>query len=105
MSNSNEHKDPSGGKTADEIIVDINGKKVPLSKINKPHRVIHPNPKNFPKVEKEAEQKEDKKAFDQAVLDPGNQKQQFDAASFPDVEPEAKKREAELEEARAKKDE
>lgn len=106
MSNSNKNKDSSTtfeGRSQDEILVNIGGKQVPLSRISKPHAVVHPQPNQFPDVEKEAKQKEDSKAFDQAVLDPGKQKQQFDAASFPDVEPEAKKREAELEEARAKK--
>ncbi|KAI5911737.1 hypothetical protein K4G61_g5440 [Candida parapsilosis] len=107
MSN-NENKDSKDileGKSQNEVFVNIGGKEVPLSKLTKPHAVVHPQPGQFPKVEKEAQQKEDAKAFDQAVLDPGKQKQQFDAASFPDVEPEAKKREAELEEARAKKNE
>lgn len=75
MSN-NENKDSKDileGKSQDEVFVNIGGKEVPLSKLTKPHAVVHPQPGQFPKVEKEAQQKEDAKAFDQAVLDPGKQ--------------------------------
>ncbi|KAI3402364.1 hypothetical protein KGF56_004772 [Candida oxycetoniae] len=97
------------GKSQDEILVDMNGKQVPLSKISKPHAVVLPqdhqgnlDAKSFPGVEPEAQQKEDIKAFDQAILEPGKHGQKFDAASFPPVEPEAQKREEELEAARRK---
>ena len=101
-SNPKENKqDPFEGKKKEEIMVEIGGKKFPLSKISKPHAVVHPQ--SIPDTEKQAKEQEDAKAFDQAVLEPGKQKQQFDAASFPDVEPEAKKREEELEKSRAKK--
>lgn len=102
-SNPKENKqDPFEGKKKEEIMVEIGGKKFPLSKISKPHAVVHPQP-HIPAIEKQVNDYKDSKAFDQAVLDPGKQKQQFDAASFPDVEPEAKKREEELEKSRAKK--
>ncbi|CAK9440510.1 uncharacterized protein LODBEIA_P45920 [Lodderomyces beijingensis] len=98
--------DPFEGKDPSQIMVDVNGKKVPLSRIARPHAVLLPDGRDgqkFPDVEPHAKQKEDAKAFDQAVLDPAKQGQKFDAASFPPVEPEAQKREAELEAARAKK--
>ncbi|KAG2733722.1 hypothetical protein G9P44_003247 [Scheffersomyces stipitis] len=66
----------------DNLMVNIGGKQVPFNKINKPHHV---------------------------VLDPSLHKPKVDVASFPDLEPEAKQREAELAAARAgekaKKDE
>ncbi|KAI5949942.1 hypothetical protein KGF57_004452 [Candida theae] len=103
MADSNDNKQGISDNKPKEIMVEIGGKQVPLSRISKPHAVVLPNSENFPDLEKSSKQKEDVKAFGQAVQDPGKQKQQFDAASFPDVEPEAKKREEELEKARAKK--
>lgn len=98
-------------RNPDEILVKVGNKEVPLSKLSKPHAVVHPedhqpqhkDPNTFPDVEPEAKQKEEQKAFDQAILEPGKQGQKFDADSFPDVEPEAKEREEELAAARAKK--
>lgn len=54
----------------DNLFVKIGGKTVPLSLINKPHHV---------------------------VVDPHHHKPAVDPKTFPDVEPEAKQREAELE--------
>lgn len=50
----------------DNLIVNIGGKQVPFSKINKPHNV---------------------------VLDPSKHKPQVNVENFPDLTPEAKKRE------------
>ncbi|KAK6457685.1 uncharacterized protein RJT20DRAFT_2235 [Scheffersomyces xylosifermentans] len=61
----------------DNLVVNIGGKQVPFNKINKPHHV---------------------------VLDPHHHKPQVNAESFPDLEPEAKEREAHLEAARAQKE-
>lgn len=53
----------------ENLIINMGGKQVPFSKINKPHHV---------------------------VIDPREHKPQVDAASFPDLEPAAKARELEL---------
>lgn len=55
------------------MMVNMGGKLVPFSKINKPHHV---------------------------VIQPKDHQPQFNAESFPDVEPEAKEREAKLAAAR-----
>lgn len=113
-SNSNSNNRPQtndlNSKNPDEIFVEMGDKRVPWSKINKPHAVIHPEdhqPKvdanSFPDVEPEFKQQENMKEFDQAVLQPGVNKPKIDANSFPDIEPEAKEREAKLEAERAKK--
>ncbi|EMG51005.1 hypothetical protein G210_4968, partial [Candida maltosa Xu316] len=98
-------------KTADEIFVDLGGKKVPWSRINKPHAVVHPtdhhpqvDANSFPDIEPEQKQKENIKEFEQQVLQPNLHKPNVDANSFPDIEPEAKKREELLESQRAKKE-
>jgi hypothetical protein len=57
------------------LIVNIGGKSVPFKLINKPHHV---------------------------VIEPQSHKPVVDPKTFPDIEPEAKKREAELEAKRAK---
>lgn len=58
----------------DNLMVNMGGKQVPFSSINKPHHV---------------------------VIDPKYHKPQVDANSFPDVEPEAKARDQKLEEERS----
>ncbi|ODV77265.1 uncharacterized protein CANTADRAFT_55952 [Suhomyces tanzawaensis NRRL Y-17324] len=60
----------------ENLIVNLGGKQVPFSAINKPHH---------------------------AVIQPQQNKPQVDAASFPDVEPAAKEREAQLEAQAEKK--
>ncbi|KAK6461762.1 hypothetical protein DFJ63DRAFT_314392 [Scheffersomyces coipomensis] len=60
----------------ENLIVNMNGRQVPFSQINKPHNV---------------------------VLNPGQHKPKIDVASFPDLEPAAKEREAELAAAREAK--
>ncbi|CAI5756582.1 unnamed protein product [Candida verbasci] len=94
----------------DQIMVDVNGKKVPLSRINKPHAVIHPqdhqpqqqnkDASNFPKVESDAKNREDIKEFNQHVLKPDSNKPKVDASSFPkaDDDDDLKERAKELNE-------
>lgn len=60
----------------DNMMVNIGGKTVPFSKINKPHTVI---------------------------INPEHHKPKVDASSFPDVEPAAKEREEKLAAERAAK--
>ncbi|KAK6201078.1 Asr3 protein [Scheffersomyces amazonensis] len=60
----------------DKLLVDMHGKRVPFSKISKPHHV---------------------------VLDPARFKPQVNAETFPDIEPAAKEREAQLAAAREAK--
>lgn len=68
--------DPQEGKDPSKILVDLDGKKVPLSSINKPHHVVDP------------------------LLHPAGNKPVPNPETFPDVEPEAKEREAKLAEER-----
>lgn len=63
-------------KTPQEILIDMGGKQVPLSKINKPHNVVIDH----------------------------RHKPVINAAEFPDIEPEAKEREVKLQKDRAKKE-
>lgn len=53
-------------KTPDDVIINMGGKQVPLSKINKPHNVVIggtkkavPNVEQFPAVEPEAKAREE----------------------------------------------
>lgn len=53
-------------KTPEDVIINMGGKQVPLSKINKPHNVVVggtnkavPNVKEFPAVEPEAKAREE----------------------------------------------
>lgn len=92
---SNNHEEELDPET---MMVNINGKIVPFSSINKPHTVVI-NPKNrpqvdpntFPAVESDARAKE----AQNAILGQG-QKPKIDPSTFPEVEPEAKAREAKL---------
>lgn len=59
-----------------DAIVDVNGKQVPLSSINKPHHVI---------------------------IEPKDHQPNIEASLFPDIEPEAREREEKLKAERAKK--
>mmetsp|Transcript_292 Transcript_292/g.270 ORF Transcript_292/g.270 Transcript_292/m.270 type:complete len:110 (+) Transcript_292:46-375(+) len=58
----------------DNLMINMGGRQVPFSSINKPHHV---------------------------VIDPKQHKPQVDPNSFPDIEPEAKAREQKLEEERS----
>ncbi|OBA20009.1 hypothetical protein METBIDRAFT_45032 [Metschnikowia bicuspidata var. bicuspidata NRRL YB-4993] len=56
-------------KDNQEILLDMGGKKVPFSKINKPHNVVVggankpiPNLENFPSLEPWAQDQQDKKS-------------------------------------------
>ncbi|KAI5964691.1 uncharacterized protein KGF55_001760 [Candida pseudojiufengensis] len=95
--------EPLGARNPEDILVDINGKKVPLSRINKPHNVVIPKRDEFPNIEsKDQQNKEDLKEFGQANLGGEGTRQKIDPKDFPPVEPEAKEREAKLEAERAK---
>ncbi|KAI5951720.1 hypothetical protein KGF54_004795 [Candida jiufengensis] len=98
----NQEKTLDNSNDPNEIIVDINGKKVPLSRINKPHNVVIPGKDQLPHVEAKQQEKEDLKEFKQANLGGEDTRQKINPADFPPVEPEAKEREAKLEAERAK---
>lgn len=102
----------TGEKIDGELYVKLGDKMVPISRINKPHAVVHPadhhaniGANKFPDVEPEQKQKEDLKEFSQQILKPDTNKPKIDPNSFPDIEPEAKEREAKLEAERVKKSE
>lgn len=78
MSDTPDTNAPPKDAKPEEVYVQLGDKKVPFSKINKPHTV---------------------------VLNPGQHKPQVDPSTFPDIEPAAKEREAELEAEREKKNE
>lgn len=68
-------------ESADDVLIDLGGKSVPLLKINKPHHVLDPrqhkpviDPKDFPSVE------------GTAVLTPLQHKPVIDAKDFPPLE-------------------
>lgn len=66
----NKRQEDIGDSRPEDLLVDFGGKQVPFSKINKPHNVI---------------------------LDPNFHQPKVNAESFPDIEPEAKKREEDAE--------
>ncbi|RLV95783.1 Protein CASP [Spathaspora sp. JA1] len=97
----------------ENLIVNMGGRQVPFSKINKPHNVVlepkyhkpNVNPESFPDIEPEAKQREEELAAKHShILDPSIHKQQVDPDSFPDIEEDAKLREEKMEAARKKND-
>lgn len=106
------------GKTPEDIMIDVgNGKRVPLSKVNKPHEqlrgpnrhgILH-NLMNRPiepqvrKQEEEWEAQHGQQKKNDPILEPGSHKPIVDVDSFPDVEPDVRKLEHELENQRIQK--
>lgn len=120
MSNHNDREEAIQsleGKSADEIMIDVgNGKKVPLSKVNKPHYALRGPEKAEvihklrgipvePEVRKQEEQWEAQHGLlnKNPILDPGTHKPVVDAESFPGVEPQVRAQEEQLEKQRAQK--
>ncbi|EGW33215.1 uncharacterized protein SPAPADRAFT_60554 [Spathaspora passalidarum NRRL Y-27907] len=112
MSNKDAKQDDKSNYDPENLIINMGGKQVPFSEINKPHNVVL-EPKQhkpvvsadaFPDIEPEAKQREEELAAKRNILDPNIHKEQVNPDTFPDVEPEAKLREEQLEAERKKND-
>lgn len=93
-------------QTADDVNINLGGKTVPFSKINKPHTVVikpqhhHPQTKDFPDLEPQAKQREaelEQQRGYSSFIQPSQHQPLVNAKDFPDLEPSAKAKEADLE--------
>lgn len=105
MSDNDQNRDRDISKLKpEELMVNMGGKQVPFSKINKPHHVIldpqHHQPKveaeSFPDVEPQAKLREEElearhRAAHKYTLDPYAHKPEIDPEQFPPVDPDLEK--------------